>query len=184
MEIEPRWSAQFTVSRRRRIAISFSWTARPFSGAGWWRDRGARGGLAGEMQVIHRARHGNPGREPPDYARAADRNGGLVQVLSRQAGPRRGPDQTNRRDTMQEDQDSRGSNRRRVGLIAVLVAGAVLATGLAGFAVFSHAQGAGASQLAKPQDQGAGSADSPSTQNGGTDPASSGQGDDPSSYPG
>ena len=55
---------------------------------------------------------------------------------------------------MQEDQDSRGSNRRRAGLIAVLVAGAVWATGLAGFAVFSHAQGAGASQLAKPQDQG------------------------------
>src|SRR3984893_3493871 len=75
MEIEPRWSAQFTVSRRRRIAISFSWTARPFSGAGWWRDRGARGGLAGEMQGIHPSRHGNPTRAPPDYARARARHG-------------------------------------------------------------------------------------------------------------
>jgi hypothetical protein len=83
---------------------------------------------------------------------------------------------------MQEDQDTKGSNRRRAGLVAVIVAGVLVATGLAGFAVFSNAHGAGASQLAKPQDQGPGSTDSPSTENGGTDPASSGLGGDPSSY--
>jgi hypothetical protein len=43
---------------------------------------------------------------------------------------------------MQEDQDTKGSNRRRAGLVAVIVAGVLVATGLAGFAVISNAHGA------------------------------------------